>query len=449
MMSQIAIRPCRSNINIRAAALVVLATLGMVQASHAQRDDYSGPPINYMTAEVNDRVARLARQLESGKAELSYDESLGYLPAVLKALDVPVNSQTLVFSKTSMQRSRISPRRPRAIYFNDDIYVGFVQNGGVLEFAATDAKQGATFYTLEQTPDARPRFIRDRGQCLTCHASSRTQSVPGYLIRSVFANAGGMPEFGSGTYTTDHASPFKQRWGGWYVTGNHGAMRHMGNAIFNKREGELNREEHANLRSLDALVSTEPYPSPHSDIVALMVLEHQTQMHNAIAWANYETRRAIYQSTVINQALERSQGFLSESAERRINRAADRVLEYLLMCDEFQLASPVKGTSDFATEFERRGLRDSQGRSLRDFELKTRMFRYPCSYLIHSDAFDGLPDEVRGRILSKLAKILNGDATGEDAEAFAHLRDEDRRNIKQILNATKPEFAAVCRGDAR
>lgn len=420
--------------------LTAMALFLHVESAEAQRDGYSGPPINYMSAEVNDPVARLARQVEEGKAELAYDSKRGYLPAVLKALDVPVSSQTLVFSKTSLQRSRISPRRPRAIYFNDDVYVGYCQNGDVLELAATDAKQGASFYTLEQSPNAKPVIVRDRGECLTCHSSSRTQDVPGYVIRSVFANGSGMPEFGSGTYTTDHTSPLKERWGGWYVTGTHGEMRHMGNATFNKHDDDLDRESHANLKSLDDFISTDEYLSPYSDIVALMVIEHQTQMHNAIAWANYETRRAIHQSEIMNEALERPQGFLSESSQRRIDRAADRVLEYLLMCDEFALTSPVEGTSGFTSEFQARGIRDAEGRSLRELDLETRLFRYPCSYLIYSDAFDGLPDSVRKLILKKLKAILTESERSADYE---HLSPADRHNILEILSATKPEFAAI------
>ena len=431
-------------------AIVVLTVLQLSSIAYAQRDDYDNPPINYSTAEVNDPVAKLARRVASGDVALPFDEEgQGYLPAVLKVLDVPVSSQTLVFSKTSMQRSRISPHRPRAIYFNDDVYVGFCQNGSVIEIAATDPKMGAVFYTLEQSRNTKPQFIRDQGQCLTCHSSNRTQNVPGYLIRSVFANADGMPDFGRGTYTTDHTSPFKERWGGWYVTGMHGGMRHMGNAILNKREDELDRATHANLKSLDELVSTSPYPSSHSDIVALMVMEHQTQMHNAMAWANYETRRAIHQSRIMNEVLDRPMEFLNESGERRINNAADRVLEYLLMCDEFTLTSPVQGSSDFTVEFASRGIRDSRGRSLRDFDLKTRMFRYPCSYMIHSHAFDELPDQVRRRVLSKLRQILDSDVTGADLEKYAHLSDEDRRSITQILTTTKPEFAALRKQKAK
>ena len=420
------------------AVFVGFVLIGPISTAQAQRDDYSAPPINYLTTEVNDSAAKLARQIEIGETVLSYDEEQGYLPAVLQALNVPMSSQTLVFSKTSMQRSRISPRRPRAIYFNDDVYVGYCQNGTVLEIAATDAKQGAQFYTLEQSRQEYPKFIRDQGHCLTCHASGRTQDVPGYLIRSVFANSNGMPEFGSGTFTTDHTSPFEQRWGGWYVTGAHGDMRHMGNAIFDEREGDLDRETHANLESLADLFPTDPYPSPHSDIVALMVLEHQTQMHNAIAWANYETRRAIHQSEIMNEALDRPEGRLSESGERRINRAADRVLDYLLMCEEFPLTSPVRGTSNFTKEFASRGIRDSKGRSLRDFDLQKRIFRHPCSYLIYSEAFDALPDQVRGLVYEKLKAVLT---SRDRSNRYKHLSPTDRKSILEVLNDTKPEFA--------
>lgn len=423
------------------AVMIISVQIATMSNALAQRDDYYSPPINYSTAEVHDPVAELSRQIEAGEVQLEYDDQQGYLKAVLDALDIPISSQTLVFSKTSLQRHRISPHRPRAIYFNDDVYVGFCQNGDVLEFAATDPRQGAIFYTLEQDRGS-PQFIRDQGQCIVCHSSSRTQDVPGYLIRSVFANASGMPEFGSGTFTTDHTSPLKERWGGWYVTGTHGDMRHMGNAIFDKRNEELDCETHANLESLDALVSTDAYPGKHSDIVALMVMEHQTQMHNALAWANYETRRAIHQSQIMNEALDREQGHLSETSQRRIERAAERVVEYLLMCDEFPLTSTVEGTSYFSKEFQSRGVRDSQGRSLRELDLETRMFRYPCSYMIYSAAFEGLPDEVRHEVLVQLNAILRGN---DDSEQYRHLTPIDRLQILQILTDTKPEFAAIQR----
>ncbi len=403
----------------------------------AQRNGFERPPIDYLNAPVNDPVAQLAAKIESGEAELEFDDQFGYLQSVLKELDVPVSSQMLVFSKTSLQLHRISPRMPRALYFNDDVYVGFCQRGDVLEFATTDPKQGATFYTLKQSKKGTPKFVRDRGGCLTCHASSRTQNVPGYLVRSVYADGAGRPKLGSGTFTTDHTSDFHDRWGGWYVTGKHGSMRHMGNQVCLEDEHTYDRDKGANKVDLSEHFRPQSYLSPHSDIVALMVLEHQTQMHNAIAAANYETRQALHQSYQMNELLEREPDHISESAQRRIASAAENVLEYMLMCDEFQLTDAVSGSSNFAADFREHGKSDSKGRSLRELDLQTRLFRYPCSYLIHSPAFDALPDEVRHPILTGLVSILAGE---NDSENFNHLSPKLRDEIRSILRATHPEF---------
>lgn len=414
--------------------------------SRAQSADFDRAPINYQTAEVNDAVAKLKRALEAGETELAWDSQFGYLPALLAKLEVPVSSQTLVFSKTSLQLHRISPRRPRAVYFNDDIYIGYCQNGDVLELAATDSQQGAIFYTLSQEKAAPAAIVRDRGQCMTCHASSRTQDVPGYLVRSVFSDSSGYPKFGSGTFLTDHTSDFRERWGGWYVTGTHGEMRHMGNQVCDEPEQADDQDElldlnaGANVTDLEGRFQTERYLSPHSDLVALMVMEHQSQMHNALTAANFETRRAVFQSQEMNVLLDRPADYLSESAQRRIQSAADNVVEHLLFCDEFQLTSPVAGTSSFVEEFQARGKRDARGRSLRDFDLETRLFRYPCSYLIDSDAFRGLPDSVRSRVIEQLLDVLEG---RDQSEKFSHLDADTRRQILEILRETVPEFKTV------
>ncbi|MDG2219932.1 MAG: hypothetical protein P8L85_01030 [Rubripirellula sp.] len=403
----------------------------------AQYGDYERAPINYSNAEVNDAVAHLVDKMATGEVSLNYEPGYGYLRSVLEALDVPISSQTLVFSRTSLQLQRISPRRPRALYFSDDVYIGFCQQGDVLEIAATDATQGATFYVMEQDQQGSPTFLRDKGVCLSCHASSRTQNVPGYLVRSVFTDVSGRPRFGSGTFLTDQTSNFHDRWGGWYVTGQHGAMRHMGNTICRGDEHTFDREPGANHKELSKYFSVDDYLSPHSDIVALMVLEHQTQMHNAIAAANYETRLALYQCREMNKLLERPDDYRSDSTKRRIASSVDRVLRYLLMCDEFTLTDQVVGTSEFTSDFTARGKQDTAGRSLREFNLETRLFEYPCSYLIHAPAFTKLPDEVRRPILGRLNDILSGKDT---APEFNHLSPAMRQDITEILRDTMPEF---------
>lgn len=435
------------SIRLTVATMAVAGTtfLAACPIASAQSSTFEQPPIDYLNASVNDPVARLADRIVSGATKLDFDDKQGYLLSVLKHLDIPLSSQTLVFSKTSLQLQRISPRRPRALYFNDDVYVGFCQNGDVLEFAATDPMQGAIFYTLDQSKVDSPEFVRDRGSCLTCHASSRTQNVPGYLVRSVFADGSGYPILGSGTYNTDHTSPIEERWGGWYVTGTHGKTKHMGNVLYDKADIRGNREltdKGSNLTSLDSLVSTAAYPLPHSDLVALMVLEHQTQMHNAIAAANYETRQALHQSFLMNELLERGEGHVSESAQRRIDAVAENVVRHLLMSGEIRLSEPVLGTSNFAKEFTARGKRDSKARSLRELDLQDRVFKYRCSYLIDSPAFDSLPDQVRGRIYDRLVDVL---VDGETSKEYQHLLSHDRAVVTEILKELKPEFAARLR----
>ena len=119
----------------------------------------------------------------------------------------------------------------------------------------------------------------------------------------------------------------------------------------------------------------------------------------------------------------------------RVDGAAEQLFKYMLFCDEVRLTDPIHGTSGFAEEFARRGPFDKKGRSLRDFDLRTRLFKYPCSYLIYSPAFDGLPASVKERTYRRLWDVLTGKETGKD---YAHLSPADRQAIKEILIDTKP-----------
>lgn len=417
---------------------ILLAVLASLRPASAQLE-FESDPINYNTAPTHDPVKLLQTGIESGETVLDYDDEHGYLKAVLDHLDVPVSSQMLVFSKTSFQLRRITAQRPRAVYFNDDVYIGWVQGGDVLEMSSVDPEQGAVFYTISQEELPQPRITRDRGQCIVCHASSRTSGVPGHLVRSVYASHSGQPFFGSGTFTTDHRSPFKKRWGGWYVTGTHGKQRHMGNVVATNESSPetLDMEDGANVTNLQGRVNTKPYLSSHSDIVALMVLEHQTRMHNLITRANFTTRSAQHYDKVMNRAMDRPEDYRSDSAKRRISSAADKLVEYMLFADELQLTDRVAGTSNFASEFASRGPRDSKGRSLRDFDLTAHMMKYPCSYLIYSKPFDKLPEEAKDRVYQRLFDVLSGQ---DDSERFAHLTSQDRQHILQILRETKSDL---------
>jgi len=401
-----------------------------VACSVKAQSDFDGPPIHYQTAPVDDAIARLKRALDQGETSLTWDPKNGWLSSLLEELQVPISTQTLVFSKTSLQLSRITPQKPRALYFNDEVYVGWVQHGDVLELSAVDPMQGPIFYTISQSSD-RAEITRDRGQCIVCHASSRTQNVPGFLVRSTFPGRDGTPFYGLGTQTTDHTTPLEDRFGGWYVTGQHGSMRHNGNAIAKEdARPAIDRDQYPNLERLDELFDITPYLSSQSDILALMVLEHQSQMHNAITRANYETRMAIEQDKMMNELLQRGENYISESRQRRIASVGDNLLKYLLFHDEFPLTSPIVGDENFQAEFRALGRTDSQGRSLRDFDLQTRLFKYPCSYLIESESYQSLPQTTRDYIEDRLAAIIAGQDERDD---FKHLDRATRIALGEIL----------------
>jgi len=420
-------------------AFVIVAIFGLAAARGAQeREPYLGAPIRYEDAARNDIVARVLGELQSDGRALPFDEARGWLPALLELLDLPVESQVLVFSKTSLQSDRISPATPRAIYFNDDAALAWIPGSPVMELTTFDPVQGPTFYAIEQRRGA-PVFERRDDSCLTCHASPRTQGWPGHLVRSVHPDARGFPILRAGTYRTTDASPLEERWGGWYVTGTSGGQRHMGNAtVAEGVEGTESAERLVEGVGVDVVdlagrFDTARYPSPHSDIVALMVLEHQNEVQNVLARASYEGRRALDYQRVLNEALGEGERHISESTHRRIQRAAEDVVDALLFKDAAPLTGPVRGTSGFTEAFQAHGVRDSEGRSLRDLDLERRLLRIPCSYLIHSPAMRQLPALVDSAVWRDLGAILRKD---EGARAMPKLSGEDRANIRAHLRET-------------
>lgn len=393
---------------------------------------YGEEPINYLTDEVNDPVARLQKRLEAGSASLPFDDEHGYLKGVLDFLGIPTSSQTLVFSKTSFQYRKISPKTPRALYFNDDVYVGWVRGGKALEIASFDPRQGAIFYLLDQQPTEHPTFLRAELDCTQCHVAPGTRGIPGVLLRSVHPVGNGTTVPGAPTFVTGHESPLAERFGGWYVTGTHGEDRHMGNALAVDRDhGQLDRDAGANVKDLAGKFETSHYLSGHSDLVALLVLSHQTQMHNLITLVNYKTRIALHEEAKAGRHVESP----SEEAQAQYKAPTEALLKYLLFSDEAPLKGPVAGTSDFAREFSARGPRDPRGRSLREFDLERRLFKYPCSYLVYSESFDALPGPAKTYLYARLLDVLTGRDT---SPAFARLSADDRRNVLEILLATKP-----------
>jgi len=379
----------------------------------------SHPAIGY-PGESNDRVAQLNRKLQSGEIHLKFEERTGYLRSLLAALDIPIDSQVALFSGTSLQARIINARNPRTIFFNDSTAVGWMA-GGLIEVASLDPRQGATFYLLPQQTTPPPRQLARDTRCLACHYSTATLGVPGFLVRSIPSAPSGTIMPWLGNYTTDHRSPLDERWGGWYVTGRGG--RHLGNAPIEDRTLQDVRVDESNLNvaTLENRFDTRSYLSPHSDIVALLVFDHQMRMMNLLTRLGWEAR------------ILEDEGRTTAA----LNDAVTEAVDYMLFVDEAPLDG-IEGTSGFAERFSARGPRDSKGRSLRDFDLQRRLFRYPCSYMIYSEAFDALPAAARNAVAARLLQVL----TGKDTSAkYKTLSGPDRPAILEILRETKTDLA--------
>jgi hypothetical protein len=404
---------------VAAAGSVVLAQYSSA-AEHAS--------IAYSKSTPTDAVARLQASIEKGEAALDFDPETGYLRAVLRALNVPVSSQTLVFSRTSLQVDRIAPWSPRALYFNDHVYVGYAQNGPIMEIASVDSKLGAVFYTVNQEAGGTATITRQTRTCLQCHDSaSSTGGVPGFIMRSTIADRHGYPVQSDLGTTTDQTA-VSDRWGGWYVTGTIPSP-HLGNAMTPALSGEMGNVHNYLARTklatsgtvtdLTKWFDTAPYLTGSSDAVALLVLAHQTYVHNLITAAGYQAR-------------------IAPDDRMRIEGVAERLVKGLLFASAAPLPGPIAGNSSFATDFAKAGPRDRQGRSLRDLQLVDRVFRYPLSFLIYSDSFDALPPPVRQYVYRRLHEVLEG---RESRPEFPALSAEDRRAMLEILADTKPDFA--------
>lgn len=415
-----------------AAAVAAETVLG--QRGGAFRGPRDHPAIQYTDGPVDNVVADLNERLEAGEIELRWEGRSGYLRSALAALDLPIESQLLVFSPTSFQAEHIDFDNPRAMYFADEVSLGWVRGADVLEIAAFDRRQGSVFYTLAQTPDEEPRFER-RETCLACHLSWDTLGVPGLQAMSMFPLPKDPNAYASGHFV-DHRSRLEDRWGGWYVTGTHGDSAHMGNV-----EVEDVDDPNATfgvvppvIESMEGRFDLEGFPTPYSDVVALLVLDHQVHMTNLITRVGWEARRIAHREAHV---APEDRGRSTDDGRFReiVDEAAVELVDYLLFVDEAPLPAGIAGASGFAEAFAARGPHDSQGRTLREVGLDGRLFRYPCSYLIYTAAFDALPDFALEAIYRRMWAVLSGEMT---ESPYDRLSLADRQAIVEILRDTKP-----------
>ena len=414
----------------------VFITESLAQRGTVFRGSRDHDAIRYSKGNTDNVILSLNREILTGAVRFDFDERTGYLQSVLDGLGITVESQVTVFSPTSNQATLIKSINPRAIYFGDDVSIGWVRGAEFIEVAAHDVRQGVVFYTLRQSRTERPQFIRE-DQCLACHLTWDTLGVPGLQVISTFPLTADPNAYATG-FVSDHRTSLRDRWGGWYVTGRHQPFPHMGNVeVVDVEDADASvgtmRPE---VLSLEGLFDLDGFLSIHSDVVALMVLEHQVHMTNLITRIGWEARRLLYR---VDAGDVPSENFQPDSL---IAEVAVELVDYLLFVDEAPLVVPLEGSSNFSRIFAARGPRDSKGRSLRDFDLRTRLMRYPCSYMIYSRAFDALPAIAKDAINDRLWAVLSG---REDQAPYNDLTFSDREAVVEILLETKSDLPSYFR----
>ncbi len=415
---------------------------------NAARYDQEYPVIAYSGPATHNRVWRLKQQLESGQLALAWEPKWGYLRSLLQALQINIDSQILVFSRTSLQTSFINDRTPRAIYFNDDTYVAWVQGSPLLEFTAIDAEAGVVFFGVDNRREAAVQFEREGGRCLTCHDtySMMGGGVPRILVMSSPVD----DPVDTRTYTSasdvDDRTPIAQRWGGWYVTGHAGKQTHFGNMPLREERGgeQLRRllSTRANRQTLEGYFDTTAYFTDKSDIAALLVLEHQSFVQNLITRANFKVRTVMSREGHDTVGVPRTWAEMGSHDQSLVRVMIEPLVRAMFFADAVTPVDRIESSSGFAARFAKAAPLDSKGRSLRELDLNKRLFRYPLSYLVYSEHFDALPPYVLDYIDSRIAEVLQGrDTTG----LSARIDPADRAAIIQILMDTRPRLASRLR----
>jgi hypothetical protein len=395
---------------------ILLAASVCAEPSYKNFDE---PPHNYHTAPLKDRFTKLKADLESRRIPLDDSSEKAFVISLLKALDIPATSQMLVFSTTSLQLRFITPRNPRAIFFNDGLYLGYIP-GAKIEILSMDPELGAIFYMFDIPRDSRPIAVERSERCVNCHTKEDTGFVPGIVIKSVIPGPTGGTLKTFRKEQTGHAIPFAERFGGWYVTGDRGMASEWGNVIGRYSGDNISKT----VIRPGELFDFAKYPVATSDILPQLVHEHQAGCANRILQASYRARTAFFLD----------KGNLTPAHYAELDEQARTVVRYLLFAEEVPLpAGGIEGDPAFKADFVKGGRMAPGGTSLREFDLRTRLFRNRCSYMIYSPEFQGLPARMKQQIYLRLREALSVE---KPLKEYAYLPAVEKTAIRTILKGT-------------
>jgi hypothetical protein len=402
-----------------ATGLLLAAT---ADAAEVTFSDLESPPHRYLERTPADRFTRLTPALESGDLQLDRTSEKAFLRGLLERLEIPASSQLLVFSTTSLQLRFITPENPRALYFNEDTYVGYVP-GGRIEIVSLDPDLGGIFHLFDVPKGTTPVRVERSDRCMNCHAREDTGFIPGLVVKSVVpgTTGGSLDSFRRGI--TGHGVPLSDRFGGWHVTGLDRFTNHWGNLLGVLDDRQLRRVPNPP----GSRFRFDRYLTGTSDLLAHLLHEHQAGFVNRAIEATDRTR------THLHNDGEK----LTAAQEAELDEQARLLTRYLLFADEVLLPSGgVAGNDDFRADFLRHR-RTVNGKSLKDLELKTRLFQNRCSYMIYGTAFAGLPAVMKSKVFAELKRALD---ESSPAPEFAYLPPAEKRSIRSILKGSLDEL---------
>lgn len=393
----------------------------IIYGSQSVLINFRSPIHSYLHQTPRDPFSKFVKKIEKGDIELNFNSEKEYLLSLFEELNISPFSQLLVYSTTSLQLSRISPSNPRAIYFNDDIYLGYVP-GGQVELIGIDPELGAIPYifNLPIKDDLKHPSIYRSKRCMKCHASEETKGVPGLLLSSVIPGPGGgtIDAFRRGIF--GHSVPYEERFGGWHISGDHPFSNSWANYTGIMQDGIIKKIPNPPGKYF----SWNKYPTQQSDAIPHLILEHQVGFSNLCISITYRLRQINNQGSNKNATDEYS---------KIIKNETDKLLSYILFQKEAKLPkNRLSLDSQFIEDFKNNRNSTAQSKLLRELNLKDRLFQLRCSYMIFSNSFQGLPSEIKKQLLEKLRFILLCDKKNLPEE-YSYFNDEERLKIHSIL----------------
>jgi hypothetical protein len=280
------------------------------------------------------------------------------------------------------------------------------------------------FYIFDIPRNGKTPLPDRSNRCMNCHAGADTGYVPGLVIKSVVPGPSGGSLTAFRIEQTGHGIPLDQRFGGYYLTGSPGFTNSWANLTGRLTpDGLIKRPiEPGTLFNIDR------YAARTSNLLPQLLHEHQAGFVNRVVEAIYRVRTSLYVSN----------GSLTPSQKEELDQQARKIVRYVLFADEVSLPTGgIAGDNEYREEFLRNRRTTKEGISLKDFELKTRLFKYRCSYMVYSPLFEGMPGPLKERVEHFLKQAL--DSTNPNPD-YQYLPQEEKSAIRSILKTTLKGF---------